>query len=380
MTAEEKARIFNKAYKEHKYHIAEAEQSYITDGLQEAFKRSPYAGREMLIPYEAFQNPAFEIMKQYAVRRMSELQAKIILNSLAGEMYCLNQWAHYGKEVYDFNESLAIQLADDAKDFDLNAPIPLAVLGKMPGQGFFISIPPTRLLGGHSDGFFVNRSFKFGNSENSDGSMTKRLNETITFTAVMFEDGYIRHTTTLTQPLDVPGVHTIQDALNWTIENTESRKAEGEDKGKVKRTQKILKFFWEFLLYLCAENAEIKSTPPLTERTGLPGKAKDNSGTEKKKSRTPSIKKVGEEEGIRIKQLKAGNYRGGAYNPPAFKSPSHEKSPHMRRSHWHSYWVGKHGTEERRLILKWLPPAYIHPEKMDGAKAAVTRIENSEEK
>lgn len=33
---------------------------------------------------------------------------------------------------------------------------------------------------------------------------------------------------------------------------------------------------------------------------------------------------------------------------------SSEKSPHVRRGHWHHYWVGKKGSDERRRVLKWV--------------------------
>lgn len=36
------------------------------------------------------------------------------------------------------------------------------------------------------------------------------------------------------------------------------------------------------------------------------------------------------------------------------------KRPHVRRAHWHHYWIGTGVT--RRLILKWVAPAYIHAE------------------
>ena len=33
--------------------------------------------------------------------------------------------------------------------------------------------------------------------------------------------------------------------------------------------------------------------------------------------------------------------------------------PYMRCAHWHSYWTGKKdGSEERKIIVKWLPPTY----------------------
>ncbi|UOG50900.1 AcrVA2 family anti-CRISPR protein [Leptospira noguchii] len=36
------------------------------------------------------------------------------------------------------------------------------------------------------------------------------------------------------------------------------------------------------------------------------------------------------------------------------------KSPHIRRSHWHHYWVGS--GENRRLTLQWLSPIFINPQ------------------
>ncbi|EMO24671.1 hypothetical protein LEP1GSC170_1243 [Leptospira interrogans serovar Bataviae str. HAI135] len=35
-----------------------------------------------------------------------------------------------------------------------------------------------------------------------------------------------------------------------------------------------------------------------------------------------------------------------------------EKSPHIRRAHWHHFWAGS--NEERKLILRWLPPIPVN--------------------
>lgn len=44
------------------------------------------------------------------------------------------------------------------------------------------------------------------------------------------------------------------------------------------------------------------------------------------------------------------------------------KRAHTRRGHWHHYWTGpKNG--ERKLILKWTAPTFIHPE--DGTDDGV---------
>lgn len=38
------------------------------------------------------------------------------------------------------------------------------------------------------------------------------------------------------------------------------------------------------------------------------------------------------------------------------------KRPHSRKGHWHHFWIGKRDTEERKLVLKWVAPMFIHAE------------------
>lgn len=42
------------------------------------------------------------------------------------------------------------------------------------------------------------------------------------------------------------------------------------------------------------------------------------------------------------------------------------KSPHARRGHWHHFWIGKHETNERKLILKWVAPMFINGSEDDN--------------
>ena len=47
------------------------------------------------------------------------------------------------------------------------------------------------------------------------------------------------------------------------------------------------------------------------------------------------------------------------------------KIPHIRRAHWHHYWIGSGSS--RRRILKWLPPIYINSDPTHPPKATVIR-------
>jgi hypothetical protein len=45
---------------------------------------------------------------------------------------------------------------------------------------------------------------------------------------------------------------------------------------------------------------------------------------------------------------------------------------HVRRAHWHAFWTGpKASTEERKLILHWLPPIAVN---VDDAAAVIPTL------
>lgn len=47
--------------------------------------------------------------------------------------------------------------------------------------------------------------------------------------------------------------------------------------------------------------------------------------------------------------------------------------PHVRRAHWHSYWLGPREGERRRE-LRWLPPIPVNVEDLDALPAVVRRV------
>ena len=53
------------------------------------------------------------------------------------------------------------------------------------------------------------------------------------------------------------------------------------------------------------------------------------------------------------------------------------KCPHERRSHWHRFWTGKKGTEDRKLILKWVSAMKIHADKFENCKPTETSVLNN---
>lgn len=43
------------------------------------------------------------------------------------------------------------------------------------------------------------------------------------------------------------------------------------------------------------------------------------------------------------------------------------KRPHLRKGHFHTFWVGKRGTDERKQVVKFVLPTFIHKEDSDSA-------------
>ena len=48
--------------------------------------------------------------------------------------------------------------------------------------------------------------------------------------------------------------------------------------------------------------------------------------------------------------------------------------PHVRRAHWHSFWTGKVGSEERRLKPRWLPPIPVNLDDPDSIPAVIRPV------
>ncbi len=49
--------------------------------------------------------------------------------------------------------------------------------------------------------------------------------------------------------------------------------------------------------------------------------------------------------------------------------------PHIRRAHWHSYWVGKcNDPDTRTVVLKWLPPIAVNVQNVDDLTTTVRDV------
>jgi hypothetical protein len=113
------------------------------------------------------------------------------------------------------------------------------------------------------------------------------------------------------------------------------------------------------ILYLCSESPDVDGEIAWTSRESRPtlGGKFPNRATKWD---------VGFRIGSALRKARA-EYResNDSYEDKEYSSPR----PHIRRAHWHHYWVGSERTADRRLVLKWLPPIPVGT--FDGADIPV---------
>ena len=141
----------------------------------------------------------------------------------------------------------------------------------------------------------------------------------------------------------------------------------------------VVKKMLQLVLYVCAENADIQNADP-GRNTAKP-KAIRNI---KDKYREISRWDVGNNVIKRIRNhKKAHNTTASAEtdkeeNNDQTTSPieRHYVTPHVRRGHWQSYWVGKKdGSEERRLVLRWKHFIYVNADGPDALPVTINCIQ-----
>lgn len=154
-------------------------------------------------------------------------------------------------------------------------------------------------------------------------------------------------------------------------ENAEEMKREVHlsDEDIKKETRQAAEMM-QLVLYVCSQNCEREEDPEQKKILRQPKNKKDI----KDKYREVQKWIYGKPTGDIIRKMKSSSSVRYVFNEEN-RGTGTSKVPHSRRGHWHSYWIGKYGTAERKLVLRWLAPMFIHK---DGISEVVTTniIEN----
>ncbi|MEG1492147.1 MAG: hypothetical protein RR394_07825 [Oscillospiraceae bacterium] len=244
----------------------------------------------------------------------------------------LAAWRNW-KEIYSFDATLAETLFEQAQD---NAEIPCEIILSLPFPSIYIEAGSLKFFASIendvNDGRFELRFARIDENLNSHASCLHLV------------PGY-----TLTESLAAAMDEAPRVKENFPpeqlskIEASAKKEACYDEFSNIELMGKML----QLVLYVCADNAdEVESEK--TKKTYHPGS---------------EIKDKFRE----IRQWDVGNYVGSAIRESMNSTASHSqenepntgtpKRPHIRRGHWHHFWVG--GADEKKLIIKWISPIFV---------------------
>jgi hypothetical protein len=123
------------------------------------------------------------------------------------------------------------------------------------------------------------------------------------------------------------------------------------------------------VLYLCCQSAEIKDGQGEGNVPARPQPVKTKRGVRAFPPDRPKQWLVGYRLGAALRR--ALSDRDAAETCGSHASPR----PHIRRAHWHSYWVGKCVEPEARVvILKWLPPIPVNVQSVEELTTTIRDV------
>jgi len=121
------------------------------------------------------------------------------------------------------------------------------------------------------------------------------------------------------------------------------------------------------LLYLCSENADLD---PCGRRPPRPRPRKTKAGLRLFPPDAPTTWEVGLRVGAALHRARAvaGDAGDGTHASPR---------PHVRRAHWHTFWVGPRSVpEQRKAVLRWLSPMLVGARSVEDLVPTVRPVES----
>lgn len=288
--------------------------------------------------------------------RLDSIQDAQIVAALA-------PWRH-SKEAFVIDEGMQELLFEQADDLKLEPE----TLLNLPYPCFYIQFAPdTALRGTVYHGLFVHLEY-----DTNTGGRELRL-------LYLSEKG---------QTMGVPvyiDAGTLEESIEETCARAHDNLPEGYrelrrvlDKESERRSDsaRFYKQTLQIVLYLCAQNAEITPNPEQVTHTRRSVSVKD---------RYAEIRKwdVGVRIGNAVRAYRSSTDRWAKANESDASAGHASPRPHMRRGHWHNFWTGKKdGSEERKLVLKWVAPTFVNAAQEDEIPVTLHRVPapNNEDK
>lgn len=241
------------------------------------------------------------------------------------------------KQIFEFDKDLE-QMLLEQKDEDLILPV--EVINNLPFRCIYIK---TKALL-DSEGFFV--YFDDYNGQVELRFLIVKPDENL---------GIVGMTPSLINM--TPG-KTINELIDSLIQEEFklSKLGLGDISDQSEEVHESISVMLQFVLYLCSQNKEVIEDPVQKKVTKQPKDFKFI----KDKYREVQKWNCGTNTGNAIREYRRNPTRYEYEKDPERIGTGTPKRPHSRRGHWHSFWVGKKGTSERKTVLKWVAPTFVH--------------------
>ena len=278
---------------------------------------------------EILYNKNFNTRSMHRIRQ-SELANGIKRNVQKGCLYAirndslylaLNKWNKV-KQVYSFDADFVSELLKTPTDVD----IPYTIFDRLPYQTFFIDFTSLSKIYAEfieKDSYIMNGALVDINKVNDS---LYRLNITY-YSEKAKPDMY--YTDIIPIEKERNGFFTIND-ITASIAS--------EDSSLLERG--ILIF--PLILYMCSYKPDIHEVEASSKSLKTSTKAHDDSSQIHEH-------KVGVRTGEAFRKWTKGQLGQSSEHT----STGRHNRPHVRKAHWHRHWIGKRGSDERQLVIRW---------------------------
>ncbi len=252
----------------------------------------------------------------------------------AAELTACWTWRQH-KIIYSFDDDFAAMLTAQAEDMEDTDVLPTDLLFHLPYPCVYIK---ARILDGF-DGFWS--WVEYDINEHRAEFRIQWVMEDMSHSVP-----YVLHL--------LPG-KALKDCIEDTAEETlrhmdlDIKPERVEMDESLKKESLLLLRPMQLILYFLSERADLEELTKATLK-------KENGGA-----------RIIQDKASEVKEYSVGIRIGGAirkYRVAPQSKPSGSggtKRPHSRRGHWHHYWMGPM-TGERKLVLQWTAPTFIHPD------------------
>lgn len=268
------------------------------------------------------------------------------------ELAAVLTWMRY-KTIYRFDDELSMLLSKQSLDGD----IPLQLLSLLPYPSMFVECE-TQLGDDISVGFYTWMEVAFDKGRRLQMLHLLDNGDTRYFNLILA--GNLDAAMQLTHWEAIASTESMNNAISVLLNDDfeESRKPpplditvpELDPKEKANITSWL-----NHLLYLCSEKPDMLDMEILKKR-----RTYDSIGAPKRAATVD----VGTRVGTALRKSK--KMRSNESSSAAIRESGKTKSviPHIRRAHWHRFWVGPRDGK-RMIILRWIPPTAINIDNLD---------------